>query len=48
MSPIETSAIYIIGAIILSALTGLSWLLAIGGLLALSAIARHLYTKEQV
>lgn len=47
MSPIETSAIYIIGAITLSALTGLSWLLAIGGLLAFSAIARHLYAKEQ-
>lgn len=46
MSPIESAAVYILGAIVLYALTGFGWLLALGGGLALSAVARHVYSEE--
>lgn len=47
MSPIESAAAYILGALILYAFTGFNWLLGLGGALALSAIGRHLYAKER-
>lgn len=48
MSPIESAAVYILGAIVLYALTGFGWLPALGGTLAISAIARHIYSEERV
>ncbi|MDY5840084.1 MAG: hypothetical protein SPJ78_05115 [Corynebacterium camporealensis] len=47
MSPIESAAVYVLGALVLYAFTGFNWLLGLGGVLALSAIGRHLYAKER-
>lgn len=46
MKPLELAATYTIGAFLLYAFTGYKWTLALGGALALSAIARHIYQPE--
>lgn len=46
MKPLELAATYTIGAFLLYAFTGYKWTLALGGALALSALARHVYQTE--
>lgn len=46
MKPLELAATYTIGAFLLYAFTGYKWILALGGALALSAIARHVYQPK--
>ncbi|WP_408919776.1 hypothetical protein [Corynebacterium tuberculostearicum] len=46
MKPLELAATYTIGAFLLYTFTGYKWTLALGGALALSAIARHVYQPE--
>ncbi|WBT08951.1 hypothetical protein PAB09_00935 [Corynebacterium sp. SCR221107] len=47
MSPIESAAVSVLGAIGLYAPTGFGLLLTLGGFLLLFVVARHIYSEER-
>lgn len=47
MSPIESAAVSVLGAIGLYAPTGFGWPFTLGGFLSLSAVACHIYSEER-
>lgn len=45
-SPLNNSAIYILGTALAYLATGWTWSIAVGAAVALSAFSRHLYTDK--
>lgn len=45
-SPLNNSAIYILGTVLAYLATGWAWTIAIGAAAALSAFSRHLYADK--